>query len=330
MKIIELDQNTAEWLEARKSFIGGSDLASIMCVSPWRTVFQLWEEKLGICTPDHAEKAFIFEKGHRLEIIARNSYEKRLGYEIPSQVVQHSSIPWARVSLDCFNLDHRFVGEVKFMGAADWLLLKHDGVVPHHYYPQIQYQLLCTGFTHIHFIGINKRKHLASAMVKADVEYMKKMVRWSDHFWAMVQSKNAPKMTQQDYKFFLRKQGKLDADRIYDIDHLVQRLMAERKVLEESVLKVARSTRMVFQDKILIRVGDFDSDDLSLISDIPPVTIRELGRSLKEDIKLVVIDNNHEDVKGGPNGSIKKEHNKEATTSKCEQLSSNSTSSKDS
>jgi len=39
MQLVDLDQNTKKWLEERKNHIGGSDVGSILSVSPWRTVF---------------------------------------------------------------------------------------------------------------------------------------------------------------------------------------------------------------------------------------------------------------------------------------------------
>ena len=39
----------SEWLELRSHGIGGSDVAAIMGLSPWRTPYQVWADKvLGI------------------------------------------------------------------------------------------------------------------------------------------------------------------------------------------------------------------------------------------------------------------------------------------
>ncbi len=39
--------NEKDWLEARKSGIGGSDVATILGLSPYKTNIELWEEKTG-------------------------------------------------------------------------------------------------------------------------------------------------------------------------------------------------------------------------------------------------------------------------------------------
>jgi len=305
MQLVGLDQNTLEWLEARKRFIGGSDVPSIMGVSPWRTVFQLWEEKLSICSPDMASKAYIFERGHRFEAIARQAYELRIGFDIPAQVVQHQSIPWARVSLDCFSLNHRFVGEIKYMGMADWTLLKEKGIVPDHYMPQVQYQLMITGFDELHFIGINEAKQLAVTKVYPDLDAMKKIVRWCSHFWNLVKTNTPPKMTQQDYRTVMRKGAQKAINRIYSIDAKIKDLFEERDRLQDEVLKVCKSTRMLHQRKVMIRLDHFDSVDLWPICELRGQDLSWMDRSLKDNLKLIIVKNSDPKIKGAKHGSKK-------------------------
>lgn len=52
VEIIKLLHNSPEWLEFRKSGIGGSDAAAICGLSPFKTNVQVWEEKVGIREPD--------------------------------------------------------------------------------------------------------------------------------------------------------------------------------------------------------------------------------------------------------------------------------------
>lgn len=47
-----LVNNRKEWLKARQKGIGGSDAASVLGISPWKTNVQLWEEKTGITEPE--------------------------------------------------------------------------------------------------------------------------------------------------------------------------------------------------------------------------------------------------------------------------------------
>ena len=306
MRIIDLDQNTKEWLEERKKYIGGSDLPSIMQVSPWRTVFQLWEEKLCICTPDHASKAYIFWKGHRMEAIARQNRELQIGFDIPAQVIQSDQFPWARVSLDCLNVKKDYVGEIKFMGVDSWNLLKYEKEIPDHYYPQVQYQLFVTGMSELEFIGINEDKKLAITIIKPDLPYMEKMIKTCIYFWKLKEEKKAPRQVQQDFKKLSRIKAVTACKRIFIIDKKINSLMDERVSLQKVVLDGAKSTRMLFSNKIVVRTRRFDSDDLSLIEDFKGHNLDYVGRSIKDDLELIIIKNNHKHIKGASSGKSKK------------------------
>lgn len=55
----------------RTRFIGGSDAAAILGLSPWRTSLDLYYQKIGQGEPDDPAKAAIFRRGQRWEPIAR-------------------------------------------------------------------------------------------------------------------------------------------------------------------------------------------------------------------------------------------------------------------
>lgn len=61
-----------EWLEARRSRIGGSDIAAICGLSPWCSPWQLWHRKRG--TIDDATSSDLMEAGHYIEPAAASWY----------------------------------------------------------------------------------------------------------------------------------------------------------------------------------------------------------------------------------------------------------------
>lgn len=100
----------------RRSMVGGSDIAAILGLSPWRSPVDVWMEKTGRVDPDagvSAEKAQILlrgkklepyvidmglhklrERGHQVELLARN------------QRYAHPDYPWLQVEIDAeFLLD---------------------------------------------------------------------------------------------------------------------------------------------------------------------------------------------------------------------------------
>lgn len=71
----------------RTKFIGGSDVAAILGVSPWKTPFELWQQKTGRVPKEvvSPEKQKIFDRGHRLEPVVLDMLVDRLrdeGHEV--------------------------------------------------------------------------------------------------------------------------------------------------------------------------------------------------------------------------------------------------------
>lgn len=59
--------NREEWLEERKKGIGGSDVACILGMSPYKSNVELWEEKVGIREAEDISR----KNTLRMELIAR-------------------------------------------------------------------------------------------------------------------------------------------------------------------------------------------------------------------------------------------------------------------
>lgn len=74
-------QNTQEWLAARRSGIGGSDIAAIAGLSPWRTPLSVWLDKTGQSQGDAINpiRAMI---GHALEPEAARKYTEDTGRKV--------------------------------------------------------------------------------------------------------------------------------------------------------------------------------------------------------------------------------------------------------
>lgn len=58
----------------RKKFLGGSDIAAVMGLSPWQTPVELWQEKTGRTEREEPDAARLrmFERGHKLEPFIRD------------------------------------------------------------------------------------------------------------------------------------------------------------------------------------------------------------------------------------------------------------------
>lgn len=64
---IKLKHGSNEWLEFRKSGIGGSEAAAILGLSPWKSNIELWEEKTGKADPKDVSNNLAVEYGKKAE-----------------------------------------------------------------------------------------------------------------------------------------------------------------------------------------------------------------------------------------------------------------------
>ena len=61
-----------EWLAYRRKGIGGSDVAALLGISPWRTARDLYYDKLNIAAVEDNENNWVaLEMGHLLEPLDR-------------------------------------------------------------------------------------------------------------------------------------------------------------------------------------------------------------------------------------------------------------------
>ena len=134
-----------EWLEQRKHGVGGSEVAAIMGLSPWKTATQLWLEKTGRIEPaDLSEKPYV-AFGTIMEPVIGDWYREKF----PDRTVRRVNAickslirPWAQASLDYEVRDGSVWGVLEIKTArtaADW----QDGV-PAYYLTQIMHYMQVT------------------------------------------------------------------------------------------------------------------------------------------------------------------------------------------
>lgn len=152
MKIIEIEQNTPEWLSFRSDKIGASDAPIIMQDSPWCTPYKLWERKMGF--DSEQTENFAMSEGKRLEPIARQQFEEHLKIPFPAVIGQNTAFPWMIASFDGFSIDGRAV-EIKCVGKTDHATAV-KGQVPEKYRYQLQHQLAVSGLGMIYYYSFDK------------------------------------------------------------------------------------------------------------------------------------------------------------------------------
>lgn len=145
----------AEWLEARQSFIGGSDASAIMGMNPYKTNVELWLEKTGQFKPeDISDKPYVkygtVAEDYLRELFKLDYPQYEVSYE-PNNMWTNDKYPWAHASLDGWLYDRqsgrRGILEIKTTNILQSMQKeKWHNRIPDNYYCQLLHYLLVTGF----------------------------------------------------------------------------------------------------------------------------------------------------------------------------------------
>lgn len=189
-----LVQNSHKWLEFRKNKIGASDAPVIMEISPWKTPYQLWEEKLGV---REVVMTSAMKRGTDMEEEARQAFEKETGILVFPTVKLHPENEWMMASLDGMDMEEKNIVEIKCPGKEDHFAAVSN-IVPDKYYPQLQHQLAVTGLKMAYYFSYTPTSSKIIE-VQRDDDYISKMIKKEREFYDCLLEFVPPKLTQRDY-----------------------------------------------------------------------------------------------------------------------------------
>jgi putative phage-type endonuclease len=185
----------SEFVQSRKSYLGASDAPVVMGVSPWRSPYQLWEDKLGVSKEQ--EDNYAMKRGRELEPVARDAYQIYTGNIVEPKQVFHPKIKYMMANLDGFSKDGSVAVEIKCPGEKDHDLAK-QGIVPEKYRPQLQHQLEVIGIDSVHYFSY-RDGDTALIEVGRDESYIKRLCTEEKRFWGYVESLTPPPLTDRDF-----------------------------------------------------------------------------------------------------------------------------------
>lgn len=174
-----------EWHLWRSEGIGSSDAPVILGVSPWKDSYTLLLEKAGI-KKDVFTGNWATERGKLNEPVARDMFNNLMQCNCQPQNIEYKNHKVFRASVDGIDYKNSKLIEIKCPGKADHDLAK-DGLVPEKYMPQMQWQLLVTGFDQMNYVSYDiKNKEMIVLNVNRDDEMILTLAARGQFFWEMV------------------------------------------------------------------------------------------------------------------------------------------------
>jgi len=188
-----MQQGSTEWLAWRKTKITASDAPIIMDLSPYRTAYELWCEKLDLIEPQKSNP--YMQRGLDLEESAREEFENQTGiYTIP-RVINHKKLDWFGASLDGMDLAEENIVEIKCNGPKihSTVLM---GNLPDHHYCQVQHQIEAAGLNYSYYFSYDGLKGF-EIKIKRNQEFIDKMIEKEFEFWNCIRDFIPPKKTKR-------------------------------------------------------------------------------------------------------------------------------------
>ena len=202
-----------EWLEYRRKGIGGSDAASVLGISPFRTGVDLYYDKLGIPIEDGEENWVAKEVGTRLEDLVARIFEKKTGLKVfqAKFMFRHPDHPWMLADLDYLVElpdGSNAILECKttnYSASSKW---EYDGkpIVPEYYEVQGRHYMAVMDLNRVYFCCLygNNEDEAIIRRIDRDRKYEAELIALEENFWVNhVQAKAPPSYVERDGELIL-------------------------------------------------------------------------------------------------------------------------------
>lgn len=248
----------------RTSYIGGSDVASILGISPWKSAYSLYLEKIGDLQQENdPKKEKIFSRGKRLEPVVIEMLVDELksrGHEVEilerNKRYQHPEFPFLACEIDVeLRIDgEEMNGEIKTVhpfAAKDW---GNEGTdeIPLYYTAQVAHGLMIKPRKRAIVAALIGADDLRIHFVDQDQELIDLIMKKEIAFWQRVQDRDPPEPSNaNDIKYlYARDQGL-----VIDADEELAALCVELKG-HKNTLKSLESMIDEISTRIKLKMGD--------------------------------------------------------------------------
>jgi putative phage-type endonuclease len=182
----------------RLTGIGGSDIACIVGLDPYRSAFDVFLEKTGQKPPEDLSENQAVEWGSILEEPVARKFSRVTGLKIGrvNKLLRHPYFPFVIAHIDFRIYKTREGLEVKTAGywaskSDEW---GPDGTdeIPANYLCQVQWYLGCTGWDRWHVAALIGGSEFRRYVVERDEAFIAHLFARAGEFWSHVEARTVP------------------------------------------------------------------------------------------------------------------------------------------
>lgn len=182
-----------QWLEYRKTGIGGSD-ASVVCgINKYKFPVELWLEKTGQLPYQEAGEAAYW--GTQLEPVVRSEFTKRTGIEVKlvKQLLQSEEHTFMQANLDGI-CEHPDYGTCIFEAktASAYKSNEWENSIPAEYMLQIQHYMSVTGYKGTFIAVLIGGNTFKWKYIERDDEIIEMLIHLEADFWEHIVNNTPP------------------------------------------------------------------------------------------------------------------------------------------
>lgn len=181
--ISTVDMNRQEWLEARKSGIGGSDVSAIAGLNKWKSPVGVYLDKIG-ASPDEDSAGEAAYWGNVMEDVVAQEFSIRTGLRVRRR---NAILKHPEHSFMFANVDRLIVGKregLECKTASEYLKGSwEDEEIPAAYLLQIQHYMAVTGYEAWHIAVLIGGNKFLYKKIERDEELISYLITIEKNFW---------------------------------------------------------------------------------------------------------------------------------------------------
>ncbi len=187
-----------EWLSERKKGIGGSDAAAIVGLSPYKSAFEVYADKLSLVPPKEDNEAM--RQGRDLEEYVARRFCEETGKRVRrrNSMIKNPAYPFAFANVDRLIIGENAGLECKTAGSMSVKRYK-GGEYPEEYYCQCMHYMAVTGYPVWYLAVLIYSTEFKVFEIKRDEEDIAALMKAEREFWENnVLAKNPPAPSGSD------------------------------------------------------------------------------------------------------------------------------------